>query len=173
MKKWVIALLIVFVFIVLIVLTFAVKRWVEMNTVDKGGMVRDVSVERVDFKSGGGMRGGHTYITAICDAETDTITVEVNHQEFWNAPEELSQYKAKPELFDDIQELVETSRFWNAEKRPLSKDIVLDGPIEELRIKTRDGLDFTVENDRELTREEYSAWYGIIKALKDEGYKAE
>ena len=173
MKKWVIALIIVFVVIVLAVLAFAVKRWIDMNTLDKGGMVRDVSIERVDFKSSGGMRGGHTYISAVRDAETDEITVEVNHKEIWNSPEEINKYKAKPALFDDIQKLVEESSFWKAEKRPLSKDVVLDGPNEELRIRMRDGLDFTVENDRELTKAEYEAWYAIIKALRDESYKAE
>ncbi|MBR6428010.1 MAG: hypothetical protein IKS28_09335 [Clostridia bacterium] len=50
---------------------------------------------------------------------------------------------------------------------------MLDGPNEELRIRMRDGLDFTVENDRELTKAEYEAWYAIIKALRDESYKAE
>ncbi len=173
MKLWVKTIIIVFAFIVLAVLAFAVKRWIDMNTLDKGGMVRDVSIERVDFKSSGGMRGGHTYISAVRDAETDEITVEVNHQEIWNSPEEITEYKAKLELFDDISAFVEESCFWKAEKRPLSKDIVLDGPNEELRIKTRDGLDFTVENDRELAKAEYEAWYAIIKALRDENYKAE
>ena len=172
MKKWVIALIIVFVVIALAVLAFAVKRWIDMSILDKGGMVRDVSIERVEFRSSGGMRGGHTYITAVRDSETDEIAVEVNHKEIWNSPEEITKYKAKSELFDDIGILVKESRFWNAEKRPLSKDVVLDGPIEELRIKTRDGLDFTAENDREFTKEEYEAWYAIIKALRDEGYKA-
>ena len=172
MKLWVKIIIILFAVFVLAVLKFAVKRWVDMNTIDKDGMVRDVGIERVDFKSSGGMRGGHTYITAVRNAETDEITVEVNHKEIWNSPEEISRYKAKPELFDDIRNFVEESCFWNAEKRPLSKDVVLDGPNEELRIKTRDGLDFTVENDRELTKAEYEAWYAIIKALRDESYKA-
>lgn len=173
MKKWAIVLLILFIVIVLAVLVFAVKRWIDLSIVDKDGMVRETAVERVAFSSSGGMRGGHTYITAGRDPETDEITVDVNHQEYWKAPEEISQYKANPELFDEIEKLIVESSFWNAEKRPLSKDVVLDGPIEELRIKMRDGLEFKVSNDLRLSDGESDAWYGIIKLLKDEGFKAE
>jgi|GEM_PF-1318490 len=175
MKLWVKIIIIVFIVSVLAVIAFAVKRWIDLSIVDKHGMINELTVEGVDFTSGGGMRGGHTYITAVRN-EDGTAVVSVDNQDYWNAPEQKSEYTAKPELLDEIARIVVETEFWNAADRPLSKDIVLDAPSETLRIRISSGLgveDITVEENFELTDEENRAWYEIIKLLKDESYKAE
>lgn len=133
----------------------------------------EIVVDRADLTSGGGMDGGHIYITAVREGTTDTIKVSSDVQEFRNMPEHKEDYTAKPELFDDIAKEIEESRFWNAAGRPKSDILVLDAPGVSLSIKLRNGEYITVGDYQDLSAEEWAAWRKIIGLLQDKSYRAD
>ncbi len=172
MKRWVFVLLVIFAVSVVLTVAFGIaERCFEMRVKDHGKADGPVTVDVVCFTSGGGMNGGHTYIKAKREGESDIINISIDILDYWNGPELKKEYKADKALFDKISEIIVESKFWKAEHRPKSRIQVLDAPSESFEIKLRNGKWFTAEDCKVLSQQEWDAWHDIIELLKDESFK--
>ncbi len=123
------------------------------------------------YSSGGGMDGGHCYITL--KKENGKTILTVDSQEYYGAKEINKKYKNRDVLLSEINSLVSEEDVIRMTEAPESEYEVLDAPSSSLSFTFYDadnpyGRGYTVDLDKELDARDRETANKIINTLKND-----
>ncbi|MBO4361107.1 MAG: hypothetical protein J5822_09550 [Eubacteriaceae bacterium] len=109
----------------------------------------DGIIGSVSYSSGGGMDGGSTRISAE-NTDGGYVLITVERRSSPKGREEKKTFKADPQVFRDLEEMVSGCGMKDWGELPVSEFIALDAPVKSVTIDFTDGTWKTIRSTDQL-----------------------